>query len=80
MLAFLNSIPGNGYKTYIFIFLAAVTLGLEQLGYIPTGAANQLMTWFTLGAGVGLAHKASKIQAAVDAGNSTTVPINGASN
>lgn len=67
MLNLLNSLPLNGYKTYIAIGIAVVVTGLQQLGYLDPGVAMAILKWDAMLFGVGLAHKVDKTTAAVAA-------------
>lgn len=57
---FLNLLPGNGYKRYIGLFLAALVMGLQQMGRVDQTSAAHLLEWLAIWTGVAFAHNQDK--------------------
>lgn len=59
-MGLLDSLPLSGYKSYIVVGVAAILLGLAQLGYLDPTQVETVVTWLALAFGVTLRHAVSK--------------------
>ena len=58
----LDSIPLNGYKTWVGVLLTALVVGLIQLGYLDQNTGTLILDAVVAWTGVALLHKELKAE------------------
>lgn len=59
-MGFLDSLPLNGYKTYLILTVAAFVLGLMQLQVLDPAIGKIVLEWLAIFGGATVAHKIDK--------------------